>query len=257
MNFKSISAIINFTFRENVKNKTYYITVLFGIVLLVMSMLLSVLGGEESVRVILDFGLAAIELFAVLIIVFSGVNIILEEMSSKTIYLTLARPIPRWYYLIGKYLGLLFSTYVMMFIMAVIHILLLLYSGWIFDSEYLLAIAGSAMKIAIIGSLAMYFSLFSTSAVSSLVFTFLLWFLGHFSPEFKFLISKITGVIPKLILSVFYYIIPNLAYYNWRDYIGIHHPGLFTSLPYTFIYGILYSAVFLVFSIIVLNKKEF
>jgi ABC-type transport system involved in multi-copper enzyme maturation permease subunit len=231
--------------------------VLFGILLLGMSTLMTALSGEEPVRILLDFGLVTIELFALFMTVFTGVNIILEEMNSKTIYLVLARPVPRWYYLIGKYLGLLSSVYASMVIMAVIHVVLLFYKGWIFDPEYILAIFCSGFKIAIIGSLAIFFSLFSTSAVSSLVFTFLMWVLGHFSSEIKFMIDKLTSLVPKLSLTVLYYIIPDLTYFNWRDFLGIYHPGLFTVLPISVLYGILYSTVFLLLAVVLFNRKEF
>jgi len=252
---KKILSIAVYTLRQNIRNRIYYILVFFATVLIFVYFLLSVLGGEESLRIILDFGLTTIEFFALLLVIFSGVSLILEEIESKTVYLVLVRPIPKWYYIIGRYFGLVLSTYIGMIIMYLIHCAVLFCKGWSFDINYLYSVISSFMKIAIIGSLAVFFSLFSTSSASSLVFTFFLWLLGHFTSEIKFLIKKAGAPLLKILLEIFYFIIPNLQYFNWRDFLG---SGLAPSwLLIAFLYGASYCLIFLILSIILFNKKEF
>jgi len=252
---KKIFSIATYTLRQNIRNRVYYILVFFAVILIFVYFILSVLGGEESLRIILDFGLATVEFFALLLIIFSGVSLILEEIESKTIYLVLVRPIPKWYYITGRYIGLVLSSYIGMIIMYLIHCAILFYKGWSFDINYLYAVISSFMKIAIIGSLAVFFSLFSTSSASSLVFTFFLWLLGHFTSEIKFLIKKAGTPLLKILLEIFYFIIPNLQYFNWRDFLG---SGISSNWFFiAFFYGVSYSLIFLILSIILFNKKEF
>ena len=175
-----IYSIIKYTVTQNIRNRIYYILVIFAVVLIFVTALFSVLGGEQPTRIILDFGLTSIEFFALLLVIFSGVSLILEEIESKTIYLVLIRPIPKWYYVIGRYLGLLLSVYLSMILMYGMLILILFYKGWAWDINYVYAVLSSFLKIAIVGSLAVFFSLFSTSSMASLVFTFSIWILGHF-----------------------------------------------------------------------------
>lgn len=251
-----IFAIAKYTFRENLRNKIYLVLVIFGITLIFVSLLLSVLGGEQSTRILLDFGLSGIEFFALLMMVFSGVNLILEEVESKSIYLILVRPMPRWYYLLGRYLGLLFAIYASMLAMAIAHALLLLLNGWPPDTNYILSILFSCMKIAIVGSLALFFSLFSTSNISTLVFTFLLWIAGHFTQEIYFLTKKIAFIPARIILRAVYYLIPNLQYFNWHELYGTAftlNPGIF----FYFLYGIGYSCAALCLAFLLFRKKEF
>jgi ABC-type transport system involved in multi-copper enzyme maturation permease subunit len=194
---KKIWSIAYYTFIESVRNKIFYLLILFGVVVIGVSLLLSALGGEQQQRVLLDMGLGAIEFFALVTVIFAAVTLVLEEMESKTIYLVLTRPVSRITYLTGRYLGLLCAVYCGIALMAVIHSAVLLLKGWPFSGRYLLALTLSAEKITIIGSLALFFSLFSTSAVSSLSFTLFFWILGHFSEEIRFLGSKLPGLLPK------------------------------------------------------------
>jgi len=250
-----IYSIIKYTVTQNIRNRVYYILVIFAVVLIFVTALFSVLGGEQPTRIILDFGLTSIEFFALLLVIFSGVSLILEEIESKTIYLVLIRPIPKWYYVIGRYLGLLLSVYLSMILMYGMLILILFYKGWAWDINYVYAVLSSFLKIAIVGSLAVFFSLFSTSSMASLVFTFSIWILGHFSPEIMFLIKRINLLPGKIVMKVLYYIIPNLQYFNWRDYIGANvQPA--NWIPLALIYGIAYCAVFLCLSIMLFNRKE-
>jgi len=253
---KEIIAIIRYTFKENIRNKTFYVLLLFTIILLFISTLLSVLGGGESIRILYDFGLVIIEFFALLIIVFSGVNLLLEEMDSKALYLILTRPIPKEYYLLGRYFGLLYSVILSMIFMSIIHIILLLYTGWEPNFSYFVSIFFSGLKITIIGALAVFFSLFSTSRVSALVFTLFIWLLGHFNQEIKFLIDKISSTILQIVMRLLYYIIPNLQFFNFRE---LSDSGIVFSkiILNVLIYGISYSCICIIFSILLFKYKEF
>ncbi|MBU0952016.1 MAG: ABC transporter permease subunit [Elusimicrobia bacterium] len=253
---KQILSIVKYTLRQNIRNRVYYILVVFAIAIIFVTMLLSVLGGEQPVRILLDFGLASIEFFGLLLVIFAGVSLLLEEIESKTVYLMLIRPIPKWYYVIGRYLGLLVSVYLAMLFMYAMHFGMLMLKGWVFDPLYLIAIFSSMTKIAIIGALAVFFSLFSTSQSSSLIFTIFIWILGHFAQELKFLTAKMQFTPIKVVLKVLYLAIPNLQYFNWKDFIG---SGL--TISYWFgvsvVYAFAYCAVCLLLSIHLFNKKEF
>lgn len=252
---RKIVSIAYYTFIESIRNKVFYVLVFFGITIVFASLLLAALGGEQPQRILLDVGLNAIEFFALLTIGFSAVTLVLEEMESKTIYLVITRPVSKVTYLVGRYLGLLAAVYCGMFLMALMHITLLKLEGWQFVFRYPLAVLLSAEKIAVIGSLALFFSLFSTSAVSSISFTILFWILGHFSEEISFLSSKVSTSL-KIVLKVVYCIIPNLQFFNLRDFWEV--PNITGSWIFvSFGYGLVYSAVFIGLSLWVFASKEF
>jgi ABC-type transport system involved in multi-copper enzyme maturation permease subunit len=230
--------------------------ILFGVIMLGASLLLSALGGQQSSRILLDLGCGAIEFFALLGVGFSAVTLVLEEMESKTIYLILTRPLSRFQYLAGRYCGLLMAIYAGMLVMALMHIVLLLFNGWAFQSRYLLALFLSAEKILVIGSVALFFSIFSSSAITSVSFTIFFWILGHFSGEINYLGTKLPSLLAKITIGSFYYIIPNMQYFNLRDFWDV--PQVVGNWVWmSFAYGFIYSAVFVLLTAFLFSRKEF
>jgi ABC-type transport system involved in multi-copper enzyme maturation permease subunit len=253
---KKILSIAYYTLIENIRNKIFYVIVFFGIVVLASSFLLSVLGGEQSKRILLDIGLNAIEFFSLITMCFAAVNLILEEMESKTIYLILTRPVAKGVYLMGRYLGLIIAVGCGILIMSVFHLIILHFNGWIFTIKYPLAILLSFEKIIIIGALALFFSLLSTSAISSISFTISFWILGHFSEELKFLGNKATFIHTKILAKIMYYMTPNLQYFNLKDFWDV--PAIASMWICTaIIYGLIYSAFCMLLSLWLLKYKEF
>lgn len=106
---RNLLSIGSYTFIENFRNRLYYVVIFFGGVMLAASVLLGSLAIDQELRVILDFGLATIELFGLATAVFASVTLILSEIESRTLYLILTRPVSRTIYLAGRFSGLLFS----------------------------------------------------------------------------------------------------------------------------------------------------
>lgn len=253
---KKILSIANYTFIENIRNKVFYILVLFGLIIIGASLLLAALGGEQVTRILLDLGLGAIEFFALLTIAYSAVTLVLEEMESKTIYLVLTRPVSKIAYLLGRFMGLLAAVYCGILLMSCLHIVILKLNGWEFVMRYPLAIILSVCKITIIGSLAVFFAVFSSSAISSISFTVFFWVLGHFSEELLFLSGKMSNVVLKVLIKAAYYLVPNLQFFNLRDFWDVPNivgSWVYLSLPYTIIYSMFY----LLLTLILFNRKEF
>ena len=72
----------------------------------------------ERERILQDVGLAAIRLMSVGIATFVGVGLIHGEVERRTIYTILSKPISRTQFLLGKYLGLVFTTWIQLAIMS-------------------------------------------------------------------------------------------------------------------------------------------
>ena len=101
-----IWAIALNTFREAAR-----IRVLYGILVLVIGAnLLALVLGQMSIRdearVARDIGLAGISLFGSLTAIFLGVFLLYSEVQRRTIHGIVAKPIERWEFVVGKYLGM-------------------------------------------------------------------------------------------------------------------------------------------------------
>ncbi|OGS47009.1 MAG: hypothetical protein A2539_09200 [Elusimicrobia bacterium RIFOXYD2_FULL_34_15] len=249
----NIIPIIKYTVKENIRHKIFYVLVLFAVAIIGADILFGVLAGDEQVRLLLDVGLGAIEVFGLLVSIFVAVTLILEEVESKTIYLLLSRPLRRIDYILGRYFGMILTVIIGLVIMVVLHLTFLIIIGWDVQLVYFIAVFGIILKIILISTVALFFSLFSTSAVASIVFTIFFWILGHFGTELKFLSSKITNIFLKILLKIFFYITPNFQFMNFRDRLDM---GSF-SLTMPVIYTVVYSGVCIILCSILFSRKEF
>jgi ABC-type transport system involved in multi-copper enzyme maturation permease subunit len=252
---RKILGIARYTYIEIFRNKIWYVLVLFSIILIASTLLLGTLSVELRGRMITDLGLATIETIAFLSTVFAAVNLVLEEMESRTLYLILTRPVARAVFITGRFVGLiaimtsafLFMTAAHAGLLAAIHVPL--------DRHYALSLLFSWEKIVVITAVALVFSLFSTSTASAITFTFFFWIMGHFSTEILFLARKASQ--PAMIFSckLFYYLIPNFQTMNIRDMPpDLYNPGWLWAAGG---YGLTYTSVCLALTALLFRKKEF
>src|SRR2546428_10599829 len=113
-----ITVIAMNTFRETLRDKILYNLVFFGLLLIGSSILLSTLTIGEQVKIIQDIGLASINVFGVIIAIFVGIGLVSKEIEKRTIFTIIAKPVPRYLYLLGKYSGLALTLLVNIGIMA-------------------------------------------------------------------------------------------------------------------------------------------
>jgi Cu-processing system permease protein len=253
---RKILGVARYTFIEIFRNKVYYVLLLFAAVLLGVTLLLGELGGEQRSRMIIDFGLVSVEYFSLLVAVFAAVTLVVEEMESRTLYLILSRPVARYQFILGRYMGLLIvltSTYILM---AGGHLILMKLQHIHPDRWYALSLLCSWEKIVLITAIGMAFSLFATSTVSAIAFTFFFWVMGHFSSEMRFLASKVHRPVIAALFNIFYYLTPNFQILNLRDLPGGGQAGSGWIWPAVG-YGFTYTAVCLTMAVLLFRKKEF
>jgi ABC-type transport system involved in multi-copper enzyme maturation permease subunit len=254
---RKLWAVSSYTIRENIRSKIFYVILLFAMVVIASSFLFSKISGEVEARVIVDVGLGMIEMFAFLMAIFGAVRLILLEMENKTIYLILSRPVERYVYIMGRYLGMLAIVLVNILIMFGGLVLLLLAKKYPFQPVYLGALGLIFCKIVIITAVGLLLSLVSTSAITSITTSFFIWVVGHFSQELRFLTEKTTGVIQKALITTVYYLLPHFEYFNLKDYIDV--PGSIYGINILWIvaYCVVYSGVAMCLAVILFRKREF
>jgi Cu-processing system permease protein len=247
--------IARYTFVEILRNKVWYVLVLFSSILILSTLLLGRLGGEQKARMMTDMGLAAIEMIALVSTVFSAVSLVLEEMESKTLYLILTRPVARFVFVLGRFLGLISVMTAAFAAMALAHALLLKAVGIPLSGHYAVSLLYSWEKIVVITSVALVFSLFSTSTVSAITFTLFFWVMGHFSSEILFLANKASRPAVILFCRLFYYLFPNFQVMNMID-----TPPELLSPHWLWAaggYGLAYTLTCLILTGFLFRKKEF
>jgi ABC-type transport system involved in multi-copper enzyme maturation permease subunit len=256
---KKIVAIVEYTVKENIRHKIFYTILLFGLVIIVSSVLFSMLSGEEETRVILDIGLGAIEILAFLTAIFAAVGLVLGEMENRSISLILTRPVRRFEYIWGRYIGILSISSFNILLMSSGLLILLFIKGWRLDFRFLLAVTFIFLKVIMISALAILISLASTSPISSISATFFLWVLGHVSDHLKYLNHVLVekGIRITIFLKAIYYLLPNFQYFNVKDYIGYPASLSGTTILWQLVYSLAYASVAMWLSVLIFSRKEF
>jgi ABC-type transport system involved in multi-copper enzyme maturation permease subunit len=208
---RRVFAIAANTYRENIRDKVLYNLILFALILILSSLSLGklTLGNED--KVILDLGLSSISIFGMLIAIFIGIGLVYKELEKRTVYALLAKPVHRYEWILGKYLGLLFTLLVNVAIMTVGLALAMLYTGHVGAGGYLRLIPAVYLiflSLSLVTALALFFSTFSTPALSA-VFTFFLWVIGHFGKDLLRFAELTKSASVAWLCKILYYVIPN------------------------------------------------
>jgi ABC-type transport system involved in multi-copper enzyme maturation permease subunit len=262
---RQVLTVARNTYRENIRDRVLYNLILFALIMILSSLALGQLTLGNNDKVILDLGLSSISIFGMLISIFIGIGLVYKELEKRTVYALLAKPIHRHEFILGKYLGLLFTLFVNLVIMTVGLELALLYTGRIGLGGYLRVLPAVYLvflSLALVTALALLFSTFSTPALSAL-FTFFLWVIGHFGSDLQNF-GELTKSVPiKWLCRILYYVIPNLSNFaiidsrNVLQSAGYFRPIDPSAILGVTIYCILYCTLILSLSISIFMRRDF
>jgi ABC-type transport system involved in multi-copper enzyme maturation permease subunit len=253
---KRIIVIALNTFKENLRDKILFNLVFFGLMLIGSSVLLGSLTIGEQAKLMKDLGLASINIFGVLIAVFVGIGLVSKEIEKRTIYTIIAKPIPRYQFLLGRYSGLGLTLFVNTAIMAVGFVLVLLLAGVGLDVGLAKAIGLIFLELLLIVAVAVMFSTFTTPTLSA-TFTLAIYVIGHLTGDLKAFGDKLENPLVSGVLNVLYYALPNLANFNVKSEAAHGIPISWNYLLVTVSYGVAYAASVMVAACMIFQRRDF
>jgi ABC-type transport system involved in multi-copper enzyme maturation permease subunit len=245
------------TYKEAIRDKVLYIILVFSIFMLGSSIILSNLSLGQNKKVIIDFGLASLSIFGVLLTIFSGTNLLNKEIEKKTIYLLLTKPMSRLEFILGKHLGLSLTLLTIISLMTFFFYGLIILSLQDYNLSYLKVILLSYFEMIILISIAIFFSTFTPPTMSAF-YTLGIYIIGHFSKDLVNF-GKMSGnnLIIKL-TEMIYYIVPDLEKLNFKN-IVLYSSNSITQevIISAILYAILYTFSVLLISILSFELKDF
>jgi ABC-type transport system involved in multi-copper enzyme maturation permease subunit len=260
-----VLAIAGNAYRENIRDRVLYNLILFALIMILSSLALGQLTLGNEAKVIIDLGLSSISVFGMLIAIFIGISLVYKELEKRTVYALLAKPVHRYEWILGKYLGLLFTLLVNLAVMTVGLALAMLYAGGIQPGGYLRllpAVYLIFLSLALITALALLFSTFSSPALSA-VFTFFLWVVGHFGADLLSFAGLTKSASITWLCRILYYVIPNFSNFNILDSRSIiQGAGYFQpidplSILWSTIYCVIYCALLIAIGISIFMRRDF
>lgn len=177
------------TIREAVRNRVLFVLVMFAVGLMAFSLALGEMSLHEDVRIIKDLGLAGISAFGLIIALFLGVNLLSKELDRKTVYAIIPKPISRWEFLFGKFVGLVCTMLALVALMSMVLALFVITKGGHHGELMLRAEVLVAGELVLVVGVAMLFSSFSSPYLSAM-FTGALWVIGRNTAELEAFAGK-------------------------------------------------------------------
>ncbi|MDH5640878.1 MAG: ABC transporter permease [Nitrospira sp.] len=251
---KVLSIAMN-TFRENLRDKLLYNLVIFALLLIGSSILISTLTLGEFDRLMIDIGLASINLFGVLIAIFIGIGLVSKEIDKKTIYTIVSKPVARHQFLLGKYLGLTMTLFINTTVMVIGLVLVLSARNVPVDLLLFKAVMLIFVEFMVITAVAMVFSTFTSTTLSA-IFTLAVFVIGHLTPDLKMFGEKMDEV-GQGVMNGLYYLLPNLERFNLKGHVIHHLEVANTDLMLIVLYGLTYAAFLLFTASVIFQRRDF
>jgi ABC-type transport system involved in multi-copper enzyme maturation permease subunit len=251
-----ISVLAENTFREAVRDKLLYNLLMFAALMIASSIVLAKLHIGYDERIYRDVGLSAIAFFGVLIAIFVGINLVYREISLKTVYSLLAKPVRRWEFLVGKYLGLVALLTVEIAIMTGFFFFVLWYKGSAITAPMFWAVGLILLELTLVTAIAIFFSSFTTPYLAAM-FTVGLWIIGHLLADVRAFGMQDGAESLRPLTEALYWGLPNL---DRLDIKGEAAAGKAIDLGRVWLaalYSVLYSTGLLTGAVLLFQRRDF
>jgi ABC-2 type transport system permease protein len=281
-----IAAITSNTLTELVRLKVFYFLLIFALLLIANSVFMARLSFQQEFQVLKDVSLGAMSIFTSLLAIVATAQLLPRDLEDRTIYTILAKPVPRYEYLIGKLAGVLLLLGLSILAMSAVFLAVLFVREEMLVKETLRQSAGlrpeqvqealrglkaSAfnanlfpgiviiyLKASLLAALTLFISTFATSNIFTIVVMVFIYFIGHLQATAReyWLQEHGAGWLAKTFLAVVALAFPDLQLFNLVDDIvaGTAIPtGLFLQ---TAVLGCVYTSIYLFFAWVAFHGRE-
>src|SRR3954463_327363 len=123
--FSRILAITSNTLTELSRLKVFYVLLVFGLLLIGSSIFMAQFSFQQEFQILKDVSLGAISIFTSLLAIVATARLLPQDMEDRILYTILAKPVPRFEYVVGKIAGVLLLLAISTLVMGAAFLLVL------------------------------------------------------------------------------------------------------------------------------------
>ncbi len=253
-----IMTIAHNTILETLSKKHFYVLIIILFLIFFGFSQIKFFGFGPTTGFIRIIPLAGISLLGLLISTFSAARQLPQEIENRTLYPLLSKPLQRWQFLFGKYVGVEIIVNFSLVVIALLFYVLMRNRGVVINRTYWQAVVVSLLQLAIFTAVVFLFSMIMSYAACVAV-SFLAYFLlcsAGPAMEQSLWEGSIQGL-PALFYKVLIYITPRLDLFNFS--VAVKHnlvPQSWSIILPFILYAIVYILVILGLTTLVFNRKE-
>src|SRR5437763_5730537 len=120
LSFRRIAAIATNTLTELTRQRVFYVLLIFALGLIGSSVFMARFTFQQEFQILKDVSLGAMSIFGSLLAIIASARLISQDVEDRTIYTVLAKPVPRFEYVLGKLFGVLLLLAISIALMAVL-----------------------------------------------------------------------------------------------------------------------------------------
>ena len=280
-----VIAIGKNTFTELVRQKVFYFLLLFALLVIGNSSFLSKFSFQEEFQMLKDVALGAMSVFLCLLAILTTAMLLPRDLEDRTIFTILSKPVPRFEYLLGKFLGVVILLTLSALIMGVLFVSVLLlweqsvladtqrsFSGSPQDLAAALASVKKAafswdlfpamaillVKAILLASLTLLVSTFATSGIFAILVATCAYFIGHLQGIAREYWMNGLGIhwCTRIFTALVALLFPDLQAFNLTDDIVAGVPLPMDVFWQTMALGGVYTAVYYALACFLFQNRE-
>ncbi|MEA3213040.1 MAG: hypothetical protein QOE70_6097 [Chthoniobacter sp.] len=278
-----VGAIASNTLLELVRLKVFYFLLIFALLLIGSSAFFAKLSFQEQFQMLKNFALGAMSIFTWLLAVLATAMMLPKDIEDRTLYTILAKPVPRFEYLLGKLLGVLALLFVALSFMCVMFVIVLYareqsgiadavrenppaqvaaaieqVKAATFTTSLIPCIVVIYLKAALCAALTLLLSTFATSSIFTIMVAVVVYLIGHVQPIAReyWLASASVGAPTKIFLALISLVFPDLTAFDLVDDILVGNIIAFGLFMKTVALGVTYIAVYFLAGYFMFSAKE-
>lgn len=278
-----VSAIAANTLLELVRLKVFYFLLLFALLGIGVSFFTSKLTFQEQFQVLKHAALGMMSIFTWLLAVLATAMLLPKDIEERTLYTILAKPVPRFEYLLGKLTGVLALLAIALAVMVAMFALVLSAQqqsalaavasqfapgpdleaarqqvrAATFTANLMPGIALIYVKAAVCAAVTLLLSTFASSSIFTIIVSVMVFIIGHVQPiarEYLLITEKGASELARFFLGLVALLIPDMRAFTLLDDLAVAIPlELFLQ---TAGLGVLYVTVYFLVGYLVFAGKE-
>ncbi len=267
-------AIAAYTWKEGIRKKTLIgflllsLLVIFGSTFMTAFMANTTIGNVETevqTKIIKDICVSAIAIFGILITIFISASVVPTELDNKVIYTILSKPIRRYQYLAGKFLGVQLIVIANLLLMTLLFMVALYAKERIFPTLLLWSALLTYFQFLIVSAFTFAISCTSTSSVLPTIGGLFIYIAGNLTEYLKDVYNRVgesEQLFDTIIANVangLYIVLPNLRNFDMKDqilYLRSNDPPADIMIPNLIAYGLVFAAVGYLLAWVLFARKE-
>jgi hypothetical protein len=241
---RRVGAIASNTLLELVRLKVFYFMLLFALLTIGSTFFFANFTFQEQLPMLKDVSLGGMSVFSWLLAVLATAMLLPKDVEDRTLYTILAKPVPRFEYLLGKLLGIMALLLIAILLMTALFVFVLWNREQVlllqtqratppellgpaldeirnsgFTWNILPGIVSIYVKAVLCASLTLFLSTFSTSWIFTVLVSIMCYFVGYMQGIARevWMTDQAPSAVTKIFLAVVSLMFPDLQLFSLVD----------------------------------------